>query len=503
MEKLPVKLLTELLTPDEIISAEKVRRTHEVGFCPVGISLWDESDIVRYKNYSEFHYTPRAYFAVKVWETARNNLLKRREFAGALDIEWYPVAASFRSVRFVNGDPEKFIAAMFAEMKRAADSHTEEICFGCFDVPAPSESPDYPRRYYIMPQKLMTEKRGYAMKDELTSLQNTPAGTFSWCDIENVFVILKPIQLAFIAGDDMNYCKPLDKEFINACANFDLDKVKELVAKGANIHAATHDGDTAMGNMIVNYYGTEENDLASRKKFIELAQYLLSLGYNINLAGYGNSTCLDFAPHIEDMELIKFLLDNGADPNIGSDIGDGWEVLGRTVLQHVWEDEVINKDCDFTPLARLLLSYGALTVPVGEKLDENELDKWINEMKAEKHWDDSLCSGLSKLDSALINGAKFLYFYRVALIARNGGNIGVRDTHGQNLLQIVLEDAEPEKLNPQNYQNDLTEIILTLLCGLKLKLSKEEIEQAKATCRAKGYTEALEAIASVTSKGGN
>ena len=253
---------------------------------------------------------------------------------------------------------------------------------------------------------------------------------------------------------------------------------------------------------MMNYPETEDNlgRYKNHDKFIELAQYLLSLGYNINLAGYGNSTCLDNAPHIEDMELIKFLLDNGADPNVGSFIGDGGEILGRTVLEHVWEDEIVDKDYDFTPLAKLLLSYGALTGPDGEKLDENELDKLINEMKVENRWDDSLCSGLSKLESALINCAKFLYFYHVALIARNGGNIGVRDSRGRNLLQIVIEDAEPEKRNPKDYQNDLAEIILTLLCGLKLKLSKEEIEQAKATCREKGYTEALDAITSVTSK---
>lgn len=511
MEKLPVKLLTELLTPDERIAAENVRNTHEVGFCPVGVSLRDESYVALKchcgdETYGEFRYTPRAYFAVKVWETARDNLLKQPEFAGALDIEWYPVAASFRSVRFVNGDPEKFIAAMFAEMKRLADAHTIKIRYGRFDAPAIPELPGYPRRYYIMPLDLMKRKHGYGMKDELKPLQDTPAGSFSWRDIENVFVILKPIQLAFIAGGDMNYCKPLDEEFIDACGNFDLDKVKELVAKGANIHAATHFGDTAMDNMMMNYNGMEENELERRKsraRFVELAQYLLSLGYNIDLAGYGNSTCLDNAPHIEDMELIKFLLDNGADPNVGSFIGDGREILGRTVLEHVWDDEIVDKDYDFTPLAKLLLSYGALTVPVGEKLDVNKLDKWINEMKAENHWDDSLCSGLSKLDSALINGAKFLYFHLVALIARNGGNIGVRDTRGRNLLQIVIEEAEPEKKSPKHYQDDLAEMVLMLLCGLKLKLSKEEVEQAKATCRKKGYTEALDAISSVTSAGRN
>ena len=206
MDNLPVKLLSELISPEEIIAADSVRIFHDVKFCPIGISLSDEGRFARCrgggKDFSEFRYTPRAYFAVRVWETARDNLLKRPEFAGALDIEWYPVAASFRSVRFVNGGTEKFIDAMFEEMKRIADTHTIDIRYGRLDLPASPALPDSPRYYYIMPQKLFIEKRGYAIKDELNPLQDTPAGTFSWDDIKDVFVILKPIQLAFIAGED-------------------------------------------------------------------------------------------------------------------------------------------------------------------------------------------------------------------------------------------------------------------------------------------------------------
>ena len=241
MEKLPVKLLTDLLTPDEMIAAYNVKKTHDVQFCPIGISLRDESYVLMKlhscdEEYSEFRYTPRAYFAVKVWETARDNLLKRPEFAGALGVEWYPVAASFRSVRFVNGDPEKFVTAMFDEMKRLADSHTIEIRYGRFDASALPVRPDYPRRYYVMPMELMMRKSGFGMNDELKPLQDSPAGDFTWSDIADAFVILKPIQLAFIAGYEMNRFTPLDKEFIDACGDFDLDKVKELVAEGRKLH---------------------------------------------------------------------------------------------------------------------------------------------------------------------------------------------------------------------------------------------------------------------------
>ena len=74
----------------------------------------------------------------------------------------------------------------------------------------------------------------------------------------------------------------------------------------------------------------------------------------------------------------------------------------------------------------------------------------------------------------------------------------------RNLLQITLDDAELTEKDRKDFKEDLAEMALMLLCGLKLKLSKEEIEQAKATCWKKGYTEALDAITSAApSPGGH
>ena len=508
-QNLPVKLLTELISPEERIVAENVKETHQVHYCPIGISLPNESDIaLKYschgEHISEFRYTPRAYFAVKVWETAQDDLLKRPEFAGALDIEWYPVAATFRSVRFVNGSTERFIAAMFEEMKRVADSRTIDIRYGCFDMPALPSLPDYPRRYYIMPEKLLIEKGGYAMQDELEPLQNTPAGTFSWGDIEDAFVVLKPIQLAYIAGDEMNNHTPLDEEFLRACGDFDIAKVKELVAKGANIHAAGQYGETAMEIMMMSYFDLaegNENEHSSfhdedRKKFIEFARYLLSLGYNIDISGYCTLTCLGYATLVDDLAIVKFLLDSGADPNVGSFIGDAGNVWGTTVLARAWDMGAFG-DWNFTELSNLLLRYGALPVTKEEQPKGGELNTRVEKLKAEGRWNSTHCAGLSELDSMLVNCARNVFFYYVALIAQNGGNIDVRDSLGRNLLQIMLEDAGPTESNPKYFQENLAEMALMLLCGLKLKLSDAEIEQAKETCRSKGHTEALDAISSV------
>ena len=45
MNDLPVLRLTQLLTPEEIKIIQGVKRTLEVGFCPIGVCMPDESSV--------------------------------------------------------------------------------------------------------------------------------------------------------------------------------------------------------------------------------------------------------------------------------------------------------------------------------------------------------------------------------------------------------------------------------------------------------------------------
>jgi hypothetical protein len=88
------------------------------------------------------------------------------------------------------------------------------------------------------------------------------------------------------------------------------------------------------------------------------------------------------------------------------------------------------------------------------------------------------------------------------LLSQSGGNKNLRDDLGRNLLQIALEDAKPDaKMSIETLKDQLAEMTLMLLCGLKLQLSETELDKAKQTCRLKGYSRALEAIEAVTETG--
>ena len=527
MEELPVLLLTDLIALDEMQIADDVKNTHEVFHGPIGIRLPTESKVSlicsdNHENYSEFRYTPRAYFAVKVWEAARERLLALPEFANALDIEWYPVAASFNSIRFVNGYPDEFIRRMFEEMEQLANSGTIEIQYGRFDEPALPSRPDYPRRFYIMPPKMFVSKRNCSVENELKSMQGTVAERMSWENIKDAFVVLKPIQLAFIAGNPMNRHTPLDEEFITACSHFDYEKVRELVEKGANIHATGKYGETALSEMTSWYhynlntafnddeeeddddiddwegfYNGDDDDCVivrnnhNYDNYIKIANYLFSLGYNINIAGYGcdDYTTLLNLKYIHDLRIARFLLDNGADPNMPS-------CHGVATLDEIWiEHDIYPASTSLNEISKILLIHGALPVTKDEKMDENELDEWIEKQVASGCWDKRLCGTMTKLDAALVHSALYLLFYDLARLAQSGGNINQRDERGRNILQIVLEEAHPY-LNESisRFKDNLMEMTLMMLCGLKLKLSAAEVVYAKRTCKSKGYLEALEAI---------
>ena len=506
MDTLPVRLLTDLLAPAELITADGVKRTHHVNFCPIGICLPQESQIA--ENYyigdehiSEFRYTPKAYFAIKVWETVRDALLSQPEFAGALDIEWYPVAATFNSIRYIKGTIDCFIKSMFDAMERIANTSAIEIKYGRFDTPPIKGLSNLPCRYYIMPPDIFSAKLNYGIGNSLDSLQGKAVGRMSWDDIKDSFVLLKPIQLAFIAGAPMNRHTTLDDEFIRACEYFDFEKVKELVAKGANIHAATDYGDTAMSALIMDYNDAmrDGEDNSQHENLYKIAQYLLSLGYNLNLAGHCDSTPLFNTIYIKCPDVARFLLDNGADPNAPSFIGDEYP-LGETVLSAAWEDIEFSEEPRCLELPRILLLNGALPVPKGDTVDENYIGDWIEEQKEKGLWDDGLVESMTQFDAALVHAARRLLFWRVALFVQSGANIDLRDKRGRNLLQVVLEDARPNSQTPKEieyFKNNITEMSLMMLCGLKLKLSDAEIEQAKRTCKTKGYTETIEAISSI------
>ena len=382
MNDLPVLRLSQLLTPEEMKIVQGVHKTHHVGFCPLGVCIPDESCGLHRRSDSESgdfceeRYTPLSYYAVLVWKETVKHLADIPEFADALEIEWYPVAATFRSIRYINNKRQQYIQTFLKIAAEIADQQAIKVCYGRFDSPAPVEYPDYPLRTYVMTEELFKAKRGWWMKNEVADLPKDEMFSYSWDEIKDFFVELSPQQLAFNAGDLMNNKgSELDQQFIQACSELDLPLMKKLFAQGVNIHAANDWGEMAAQNFIISscekFYSAAENMSAVEEEElweriylenITALKWLIQQGYDLNVCAYDEGTALyysiDYSPGIR---LMKFLLENGADPNIDCYINnDGGDVT--CALVNVLDNYNIWDKSDFPLLdemEELLKKYGA------------------------------------------------------------------------------------------------------------------------------------------------
>ena len=381
MNDLPVLRLTQLLTPEEIETVQGVKATLEVGFCPVGVCMPGESCISHRwhdgeERFGEERYTLQAYYAVSLWKETVKRLAAIPEFADVLEVEWYPVAATFRSVRYLNDKRERYIQKFWQIAAEVADRQDIIVRYGRFDSPAPPEYPDYPVRTYVMTGELFKAKYGYAMKDEIDQLPKNETFSCSWHEIKDFFVELSPQQLAFNAGKLMNNRgSELDQQFLAACGKHDLPRMKELFTQGVNIHAVGDNGDMAAQNLVMylwdEFYSTAEEMSAAEKEKLQkkiyqegitALQWLIQQGYDLNVCAYDEATTLYLSiDNSPDIRLMEFLLENGSDPNITCYINNDGSDTSRT-LENIRDNYIIFGKSDFPifdKMEKLLKKYGA------------------------------------------------------------------------------------------------------------------------------------------------
>ena len=107
-----------------------------------------------------------------------------------------------------------------------------------------------------------------------------------------------------IAKGAKKFDPKLDKELLLMIQqNDDLEKVKELIEKGADIHAIDKNGDSVLMQ-------------ASLEGKLEVVKILVENGADLNYQNKNGLTVLMQASYLEQFEIIKYLVENGADVNL-------------------------------------------------------------------------------------------------------------------------------------------------------------------------------------------
>jgi ankyrin repeat protein len=130
----------------------------------------------------------------------------------------------------------------------------------------------------------------------------------------------------------------------SAAFNGMLEIAKVLLDHGANANVENKQGGTPLHQVAQGTYGSQEHGVA-------IAQLLLKHGVDIHAQDTYHVTALSLAVFSERLEIVRLLLDRGADPNVGKD--QGWTLL------HLVSLGKSNSEEHGVGIARLLLERGA------------------------------------------------------------------------------------------------------------------------------------------------
>lgn len=171
---------------------------------------------------------------------------------------------------------------------------------------------------------------------------NKELRTYKWEDIKDYFYEMSLHQLRLTMPDKLHNHTALDDEFLKACHNWDEEKIMYYLEKGANINCLNQYGESSLQQVINDYNehglirGKEYTDKelktiekANERRCKEIIDMLLSLGADINIFGYLGDSPLACAYDMRSPELVKFLLERGANPNTNCNLADDddWFIL--------------------------------------------------------------------------------------------------------------------------------------------------------------------------------
>ena len=206
---------------------------------------------------------------------------------------------------------------------------------------------------------------------------DTTLRSYSWDEIKDMFVELTLDQLRLTMPEKMHNFRKEDELLFYACDNLDYKLAKYAIEQGANVNALDKIGESALQKAISFFpengmdflkEHTEEEEEATKKenytKCLAIVDLLLDNGAYIDLFGYEGEQPLLTAYYADSIDMMKHLLQRGANPNFNSFLTDlyseyNWNIK-CSILDVLWgyedndEDERINMEIE-----KLLESYGA------------------------------------------------------------------------------------------------------------------------------------------------
>lgn len=271
-------------------------------------------------------------YAIRVWMRAA--LISANSHSPLLYYWWLHYAdnaTSFREIKPSEGvTPEAMTEGFWKLLEEVANSGKIKVCEGysCRNINEKYTS-DPLIEFTVV---LADIRNAYKdIDDVFTHNYNPTLRSFKWDEIKHLFTQLSLKQLSLIDTEKLHKHSEVDEMLICACRHLDIDGVRTAVRMGADVNALNKYGASALQLAIeyftddVLYRHTEytKEELAKIKaenysKCMEIVDYLLDMGADIDLFGVEGMQPLTCAYYAQSIEMVRHLLEKGANPNYNS-----------------------------------------------------------------------------------------------------------------------------------------------------------------------------------------
>ena len=184
--------------------------------------------------------------------------------------------------------------------------------------------------------------------------------SFTWDEIKDFFCILTLNQLRLVNHKGLHTQSFWDKVLFQGASSYNISMMQYAIENGANLQSFDSGGESVLVSAIQNArYPDQGCDTA---KIIETLDFLLSQGADIDAFGYDGIPPLMSAYYASSVEIVKYLLERGANVNFNCYLMDGgyWPRV-KLVKSSIIED-IENSYYDSSPedieIAKLIENAG-------------------------------------------------------------------------------------------------------------------------------------------------
>lgn len=386
----------DLFSLEDILLAQRVNKTHQTGLSRIVICAPDQRCDIHAPLFPDASSTTlrcltlKLKYAMDVWTKA---VLVSRNNPGELLyywwIHWKENETSFNHLEYSNFyrdiTVDDLLSKFWALLKSIADSGDIKVSEGLY-IQTKTSSWAWDSEPEVTCEIVVDKESGLDVSDTVSGkwpenkvvydypFDKSPR-TFKWDEIKDMFIQLTLDQLRLVQGEKMHKCHAIDKELFAACNRMDLDGVKRAIELGANVNALNDSGKCPITETIQysadhfrewnKKYTDEEYEEHKRmalERTMPIVGLLLEHGADIDLFGYDGLQPLVTAYLDGNVEMTKFLLEHGANPNYNSYLTDitpeeQKASISSTSLYYIY-DEIEDYTPEQLAIEKLLYKYG-------------------------------------------------------------------------------------------------------------------------------------------------